>query len=70
MGTAKDERRQYDTQKNAKEYSNNKNSKRTEITAGLSFFLHSGVVLKADYQNFKIGSNNKNQLNFGLGIWF
>lgn len=61
---------EYNTQANASESSNNDASKRTDITAGLSFFLHPGVVLKADYQNLKTGNNVQNQLNFGVGIWF
>lgn len=46
---------------------------RTDITAGLGFWLSSGAVLKADYQVFKnedSASSDKNQINLGLGIWF
>ena len=46
---------------------------RTDITAGLGFWLSNGAVLKADYQVFKneaTDSVNKRQINLGLGIWF
>jgi len=47
---------------------------RTDITLGLTYHLTSGVVAKADYQfkdNAALPSDLvKNQLNFGLGVWF
>lgn len=61
---------QYNTQAKASEALNTDLSKHQDITAGLSFFLHPGVVLKADYQNFKVADNSRNQINLGVGIWF
>ncbi|MBT5425042.1 MAG: hypothetical protein HN936_13330 [Bacteroidetes bacterium] len=45
---------------------------RTEITAGLSWYLSKGSVLKADIQFFKNGLTNNYtpQMNFGVGVWF
>lgn len=46
---------------------------RTDITTGLSYHIAPGVVVKGDYQfrdNALQGSNVKNQLNFGIGVWF
>jgi len=46
---------------------------RTDITTGLGFWLSNGAVLKADYQMFKNEdeeSNDKHQINLGVGIWF
>jgi len=46
---------------------------RTDITAGLSYHIAPGVVVKGDYQ---IRDNNlengevANRLNFGIGVWF
>lgn len=46
---------------------------RTDVTTGLSYHIASGVVLKGDYQfrsNAMEDSQVKNQLNFGIGVWF
>jgi len=56
----------YDTQAGEGNYFDNPSSNRFEWTTGLSFFLHDGVVLKADYQ--MMGSTQ--QINMGLGVWF
>lgn len=61
---------EYNTQAQASELLNTDQSERTDITAGLSFFLHQGAVLKADYQNLKAGNTVKHQINLGAGIWF
>lgn len=61
---------EYNTQAQAPELLNTNSSERTDITAGFSFFLHQGAVLKADYQNLKAGNATKHQINIGAGIWF
>ncbi len=47
---------------------------RTDVTTGLSYHIAPGVVVKGDYQfrSNKLGGNDgvKNQLNFGIGVWF
>ncbi|MBB6681309.1 hypothetical protein H4O20_07625 [Aequorivita sp. 609] len=46
---------------------------RQDITAGLSYHIANGVVVKGDYQikdNAVDGADVKNQLNFGIGVWF
>ncbi len=46
---------------------------RTDVTTGLSYHIASGVVLKGDYQfrsNALEGSDVKDRLNFGIGVWF
>ena len=46
---------------------------RNDITAGLSYHLATGAVVKADYQifdNAAIGNKSKGQLNIGFGVWF
>jgi hypothetical protein len=46
---------------------------RQDITAGLSYHIANGVVLKGDYQfkdNALDGAEVSNQLNFGIGVWF
>jgi len=46
---------------------------RTDITAGLSYHIAPGVVVKGDYQikdNNVDGGEVANQLNFGVGVWF
>jgi hypothetical protein len=46
---------------------------RNDLTAGLSYHIANGVVLKGDYQfknNALSGSTVNNQLNFGIGVWF
>lgn len=46
---------------------------RQDITAGLSYHIANGVVLKGDYQfrdNALEGADVLNQLNFGIGVWF
>lgn len=39
------------------------------VTAGLNFYLHPQVVLKADYQKFR-GNTDKDRVNLGLGYMF
>ncbi len=46
---------------------------RQDITAGLSYHITNGVVVKGDYQirdNALEGAEVSNQLNFGIGVWF
>lgn len=46
---------------------------RNDITLGLSYHIAPGVVFKGDYQikdNAVEGADAKNQLNFGVGVWF
>ncbi|MCJ7467498.1 MAG: hypothetical protein MUO53_12490 [Maribacter sp.] len=46
---------------------------RTDVTTGLSYHIAPGVVLKGDYQfksNALEGADIRNQLNFGIGVWF
>jgi len=46
---------------------------RNEWTFGLSYKLAPGAVVKADYQikdNAVANNSAKNQLNFGVGVWF
>ncbi|MEP0389933.1 hypothetical protein [Dokdonia sp.] len=46
---------------------------RTDITAGLSYHIAPGVVVKGDYQfrdNKLSGDNVADRLNFGIGVWF
>ena len=46
---------------------------RTDVTLGVTYHIASGVVVKGDYQireNEVVGTTVKNQLNFGLGVWF
>ncbi|QCX39960.1 hypothetical protein FF125_16495 [Aureibaculum algae] len=46
---------------------------RTEITAGLSYHIAPGVVVKGDYQfrdNALSQDTVKDRLNFGIGVWF
>lgn len=46
---------------------------RTDVTTGLSYHIAPGVVVKGDYQfrsNKASGSDVKDRLNFGLGVWF
>ena len=64
----------YDTHdKVVGELTKNKAYDRTDITAGIGFWLNRGAVLKADYQLFKNEEDtsvDKHQINLGLGIWF
>lgn len=51
----------------------NKAFDRNDITMGLSYHIAPGVVFKGDYQildNAVEGNEAKNQLNFGVGVWF
>lgn len=51
----------------------NKAYDRTDITTGVSYHIAPGVVLKGDYQfkdNALKGDGVKDQLNFGIGVWF
>ena len=46
---------------------------RTDVTTGLSYHIAPGVVVKGDYQfrsNALDGSDVKDRLNFGIGVWF
>lgn len=46
---------------------------RTDVTIGLGFKVADGAVFKADYQLFKnadTSTDNTNQFNLGVGIWF
>jgi hypothetical protein len=46
---------------------------RNEWTFGLSYKLAPGAVVKADYQvkdSADLNNNTRNQLNFGIGVWF
>ena len=46
---------------------------RNDVTLGLSYHIAPGVVFKGDYQikdNAVEGADAKNQLNFGVGVWF
>ena len=46
---------------------------RNDITAGLSYHVAPGAVVKADYQIFDneaLGNQSKGQLNIGFGVWF
>jgi hypothetical protein len=55
------------------EISKNEAYDRTDYTFGLSYHIVDGVVVKGDYQireNALSGSDVKNQLNFGIGVWF
>ena len=50
----------------------NKSYDRDEWTFGLSYKLAPGAVVKADYQikGDATTASTKNQLNFGIGVWF
>jgi len=46
---------------------------RTDITAGVSYHIAPGVVVKGDYQfrdNALSGDGVNDRLNFGIGVWF
>ena len=45
---------------------------RTDVTTGLTYHLAPGVVLKGDYQfrSNESGTDTKDRLNFGIGLWF
>lgn len=46
---------------------------KNDVTLGLSYHIAPGVVFKGDYQikdNAVEGADAKNQLNFGVGVWF
>ena len=64
----------YDTHAKVDSITENLGYDRTDITLGLTYHLTTGVVAKADYQfndNAALPSDLvKNQLNFGLGVWF
>jgi hypothetical protein len=65
---------QYDTHANtAGSLQRNNAYNRTDLTAGLSYHIAPGVVLKGDYQfrdNAVSGDDVANRLNFGIGVWF
>jgi len=64
----------YDTQADtAGDLIKNEGYNRTDVTAGLTYHLAPGVVLKGDYQfrdNGLEGARVPNYLNFGIGVWF
>jgi len=45
---------------------------RTDVTAGLTYHIAPGVVVKGDYQFRSNASDTdtKDRLNFGIGVWF
>lgn len=46
---------------------------KTDVTTGLTYHLAPGVVVKGDYQfrtNALEDGDEKNRLNFGIGVWF
>lgn len=46
---------------------------RTDLTTGLTYHIAPGVAIKGDYQfrsNAINGSDVKNRLNLGIGVWF
>ena len=66
---------QYDTHAATKDagISRNLEYNRNEWTAGLSYHVANGAVVKADYQIFDNavdGNDAKGQLNIGFGVWF
>ena len=65
---------QYDTQASMEGNTQRNDAyNRNDLTAGLSYHIVNGVVLKGDYQfknNALSGSTVNNQLNFGIGVWF
>ena len=65
----------YDTHAATQEagISRNLGYNRNDWTAGLSYHVAPGAVVKADYQifdNAAIGNKSKGQLNIGFGVWF
>ena len=66
---------QYDTHAATQDadISRNLGYNRNEWTAGLSYHIANGAVVKADYQildNAIEGADAKGQLNVGFGVWF
>jgi len=66
---------EYDTHAGTKDANITRNLgyNRQEITAGLSYHIANGAVVKADYQildNKAVGNDAKGQLNIGFGVWF
>ena len=66
---------QYDTHAATQdaEITRNLGYNRQEWTAGLSYHIANGAVVKADYQildNAIDGNEAKGQLNVGFGVWF
>ncbi|NNK80179.1 MAG: hypothetical protein HKO93_01675, partial [Flavobacteriales bacterium] len=64
----------YDTQyKIQGDMDRNLSYHRTDITAGLTFHVNPRAAFKADYQKFmsdEKSSEDRDQLNFGVGVWF
>ena len=63
----------YDTHHAVSGIEENFGYERQDITAGLSFMVAPGAVVKADYQWFDNaidGNEIKRQMNFGIGVWF
>jgi hypothetical protein len=63
----------FNTHAKVENISRNLGYDRTDVTLGVTYHIASGVVVKGDYQireNGVVGSTVKNQLNFGLGVWF
>ena len=65
---------QYDTHANTDgDLERNDAYNRRDITAGLSYHIAPGVVVKGDYQfrdNALSVDNVDDRLNFGIGVWF
>lgn len=63
---------QYNTHQKTAGIAKNAAYDRTDITAGLGWWLTSGAVLKADVQWFgnEASDTKTKQLNLGIGIWF
>lgn len=61
----------YNTHAKTDGFNKNLSYDRNEWTLGLSYKLAAGAVVKADYQIKDNAANTaKNQLNFGVGVWF
>ena len=63
----------YDTHHAVSGMDDNLGYDREDITAGLSFMIAPGAVVKADYQWFDTAAEGvavKKQLNLGIGVWF
>ena len=63
----------YDTHHAVSGMDDNLGYDRQDITAGLSFMIAPGAVVKADYQWFDTAAEGvavKKQLNLGIGVWF
>lgn len=63
---------QYNTHYQVEKITQNELFNRTEVTAGLGWWVANGAVLKADMQwlGNKLADKPVKQLNLGIGIWF